>query len=167
MATLTLRKAEKADIPFIMATERTPGYDRFLGRFEEAEHLRLIGDASWAYFVAADESGSSVGFAILNDLDNRDGNVCLKRLAVREAGQGIGTAILPPLLSWVFEKTSTHRFWLNVIDYNVRGLSLYHRAGFVKEGVKRQSALLADGSRADLVMMSILRPEWETGDTGS
>jgi len=37
----------------------------------------------------------------------------------------------------------------------------------VKEGVKRQSALLADGSRADLVMMSILRPEWETGDTGS
>ncbi|HCL66892.1 MAG TPA: GNAT family N-acetyltransferase [Rhizobium sp.] len=167
MVTLTLRKADKADIPFIMATERMPGYDRFLGSFEEAEHLRLIGDASWAYFVATDESGSSVGFAILNDLDNRDGNVCLKRLAMRDAGQGFGTAMLPALLSWIFEETSTHRFWLNVVNYNARGLSLYRRAGFVEEGVKRQSALLADGSRADLVMMSILRPEWETGNTGS
>lgn len=167
MVTLTLRKADKADIPFIMATERMPGYDRFLGSYEEAEHLRLLGEASWAYFVATDESSSSVGFAILNDLDNRDGNVCLKRLAVREAGQGLGTAILPSLLSWVFQETSTHRFWLNVVDYNARGLRLYRKAGFVEEGVKRQSALLADGSRADLVMMSILRPEWETGDTGS
>ena len=34
------------------------------------------------YFIGEDEAGSPVGFTILSGLDNRDGNICIKRIAV-------------------------------------------------------------------------------------
>ena len=36
--TITLRPATEADIPFVMATERMPGFERTVGRWEEAAH---------------------------------------------------------------------------------------------------------------------------------
>ena len=36
------------------------------------------------------------------------------------------------------------------------------KLGFTRDGVLRQAYRLADGTRADLVMMAILKSEWET-----
>ncbi|MBO3759743.1 GNAT family N-acetyltransferase [Ciceribacter sp. L1K22] len=156
-----LRAATAHDIPFIMRTERLPGYDKVVRRFDEAEHQRLLVDPSWAYLIAPE-----CGFAILNELGGRDGNVCLKRLAVVETGKGLGSQILPAIIDWTFENTSAHRFWLHAIDGNASAVQLYRKCGFSIEGVKREAALLPDDTRRNLIMMSILRPEWAAARAG-
>lgn len=156
----TLRCATADDIPFIMQTERLPGYDLVVGRFEEAEHHARIADPAWAYLVGDD------GFAILNDLDNRDGNVCLKRFAVTERGRGLGSRLMPLVVDWSFTHTPVHRLWLNLIEGNEAAWRLYERSGFLKEGVRREAAVLPDGRRSNMIMMSILRPEWDARQRG-
>jgi RimJ/RimL family protein N-acetyltransferase len=46
-----------------------------------------------------------------------------------------------------------------VIAYNTGAIRAYERAGFVREGVKRQ-AIQRSGQRFDLIAYGILRDEW-------
>ena len=47
-----LVRATEADLSFIMATERMPGYEDLVGRSDHAQHRAALADASYAYFVA-------------------------------------------------------------------------------------------------------------------
>jgi hypothetical protein len=154
---LTLRRATEADIPFIMTTERLPGYELTVGRFEEDEHRRNLADPAWLYLVH-----SEMGLALLHGMGSRDGNLCLRRFIVTKTSNGFGSALLPLVLSHVFEETSTHRLWLHHVKENTKAAKLYARFGFLHEGIEREAGLRPDGSRFDLVNMSILRPEWAT-----
>lgn len=160
MPVLRLRRASLDDIGFIMETERLPGYDYFIGRYSAEEHTAYMASEAFAYLIGEDATGLPVGFVILKDLDNRDGNLCVKRIAMAVPGRGYGSQLVRSAIDFGFRKTETFRLWLTVVRGNDRALSVYRKNGFVEEGAKRQSALLPDGSRADLVMMSILRPEW-------
>lgn len=160
MPVLRLRRASPDDIGFIMEAERLPGYDYFIGRYSAEEHKAYLTSEAFAYLIGEDANGMPVGFAILKDLDNRDGNVCIKRIAVAVPDQGYGSQLLSSAIDFVFRETETFRLWLTVVRGNDRALSVYRKNDFVEEGAKRQSALLPDGSRADMVMISILRPEW-------
>ncbi len=160
MPALRLRRASPDDVGFIMETERLPGYDYFIGRYSVDEHKRYMASEAFAYLIGEDVTGSPVGFAILNELDNRDGNVCIKRIAVTVPDQGYGSQLLSSAINFVFRETETFRLWLTVVRGNDRALSVYRKNDFVEEGARRQAALLPDGSRADMVMMSMLRPEW-------
>lgn len=157
---VAVRRGEASDIAFIMQVERMPGMDQYIGRFDEATHIRHLVDPAWLYLIG-EEGGRSVGFVILNDLDNRDGNVCIKRIAVSDSDTGLGSALLRNVVDTSFAESPVFRLWLNVVAYNARARHVYAKLGFIEEGIKRQSALLPDGTRADLVMMSMLRPEWE------
>ena len=53
-----------------------------------------------------------------------------------------------------------HRRWLDVKPFNDRARALYRSEGFVEEGLLRDALREPDGSFQDLVIMSILRPEW-------
>jgi RimJ/RimL family protein N-acetyltransferase len=152
---LTLRRATQDDIPFIMTTERLPGYEQTVGRFEEDEHRRHLADPAWLYLVQAE-----MGLALLHGIGNRDGNLCLRRFIVTKTSSGFGSALLPVVLDHVFEETATHRLWLHHVKDNTKAARLYARFGFLHEGVEREAGLRPDGSRFDLVNLSLLRPEW-------
>ncbi|WP_113486709.1 GNAT family N-acetyltransferase [Rhizobium cremeum] len=160
MPALRLRRASPDDVGFIMETERLPGYDYFIGRYSVDEHKRYMASEAFAYLIGEDVTGSPVGFAILNELDNRDGNVCLKRVAVAVPDRGCGSQLVSATIDFAFRETEAFRLWLTVVRGNGRALCVYRKSGFVEEGARRQAALLPDGSRADMVMMSMLRPEW-------
>lgn len=49
MSALEIVRATEADIPFIMATERLPGNEGLVGRWEREEHERALGDPGNAY----------------------------------------------------------------------------------------------------------------------
>lgn len=155
MTALVLRRATEADIPLIMATERKPGYEKTVGRFEEAEHRANLADPDRLYLLH-----EGMGLALLCGLGNRDGNVCLRRFIVTETSVGLGSALLPQVLAHVFEETSTHRLWLHHVRDNAAAARLYAKFGFQHEGVDRQAGLRPDGTRFDLINLSILRPEW-------
>jgi RimJ/RimL family protein N-acetyltransferase len=54
----------------------------------------------------------------------------------------------------------SHRVWLDTFTWNHRAQRAYLAAGFVREGVLRD-ALRKKGRFESLIVMSILRPEWE------
>jgi diamine N-acetyltransferase len=100
------------------------------------------------------------GFAIIRDLDDPHGNVCLKRIAIASPGRGYGTPFLGMVLDWVFREATAYRVWLDVLADNDRARHVYMRGGFTEEGLLRRAYKLPDESRIDLILMSILRPEW-------
>ena len=69
-------------------------------------------------------------------------------------GQGIGSRLLKSIERWALAAT-IHRLELTVIAANERAIRAYERAGFVREGTKRDS-LMIDGSYVDEIYMSKL-----------
>lgn len=144
-----------------MQTERQPGFDWLVGRWDEAKHRDVMAEASSAYFIASDAEGAAVGFAILRQVDDPDGNVYLQRIAMAQPGGGLGQPMLRGIIAWVFDETQAHRFWLLMKQGNDRADHVYRSLGFVEEGCLRQSQIAPDGTRLDALMFSMLRPEWQ------
>jgi RimJ/RimL family protein N-acetyltransferase len=159
--TLTLRRAALADIGAVMAIERSPDFEHCVGRSEEAEHRAMLASPSHAYRLGIGESGAVEAFAILRDLDDSHGNVYLKRVAVARPGRGLGTAFLRLVLDEAFGPMGTDRFHLDCFAENARAQRVYRKLGFSRDGILRKAYRLADGTRTDLVMMALLRSEWE------
>ncbi len=59
-----------------------------------------------------------------------------------------------------FETLNLHRIYLWVYATNLRGIRAYEKAGFVHEGRMRE-AIFNKGEYIDLVLMGILRTEWQ------
>jgi len=77
-------------------------------------------------------------------------------MGVRKAawGQGIGSGLLESIERWALA-AAIHRLELTVIAANERASRASARAGFVREGTKRDS-LMIDGSYVDEIYMSKL-----------
>jgi diamine N-acetyltransferase len=155
-----LRLATADDLTAIMAIENQPGYERFVGSNTLEFHLAAIADADHAYLVTEGENEEVVAFAILHGLSDPMGNVYLWRTAVKYPGLGLGRSFLLEMLAWIFNRPQSHRVWLEHLIPNARAQHVYETIGFTQEGRSREAYLLPDGTRSDLSVMSILRPEW-------
>ncbi len=158
-ANLTLRAAAAGDLDAIMAIERTPGFERWVGRSSAEEHRAMMNDANYAYLVG-EADDAVVAFAILRDLGDQHGNRYLKRVAVERPGEGVGGAFLARVVDWAFDRVGAHRFWLDCFSHNARAQRVYEKLGFTRDGVLREAYLGADGVRRDLTMMALTRPQW-------
>ena len=77
-------------------------------------------------------------------------------------GQGYGTDAVRTLLRFGFEEMNLNRVALTVYDFNERAIASYRKCGFVEEGRQRQ-AMYKRGRYIDVLLMSVLRSEWEAG----
>jgi RimJ/RimL family protein N-acetyltransferase len=159
-ATFDVIRGDESMIPFIMATERTPGFENLVGRWDEARHRSALSDGRHAYFVARN-GGEPVGFAILRDWNSPEHVTLLKRVAVSHPGRGFGRSLLRNVIDVSFEETHVWRLWLGVFPENVRALRAYEALGFATEGIARGSAFFG-GIHRDELVMALLRPEWQT-----
>lgn len=149
------------DVPFIMATERLPGYEQLVGRWSEAQHRAALADGRHAYFLAR-VAARDIGFAIVRDWASAERVTHIKRMAVVQPGLGRGKALLAQLVARIFRDTEAHRIWLGVFPENVRARRAYEAVGFKAEGVARGSAFFGGVHRDELVM-ALLRPDWSLG----
>ena len=61
---------------------------------------------------------------------------------------------------FAFAELKLHRLELEVYSFNSRAEKTYLKAGFKREGVKRDAVI--DGDKyADIILMSILENEWK------
>lgn len=157
---MIVRHGELVDIGFIMETERLPGYAGLVGQWSEEAHEAEMACPDSQYLIL-ERDGEKLGFALLQDVDEPNGNVLLRRIAVKQPGLGAGTALLKAVGAWVFARPTPHRLYLHVHGRNARAIAVYDRAGFSRDGVEREGHLNADGTREDNYFMSILRHEWE------
>ena len=158
---LALRAALLADVDSIMAIERSPDYERYVARSDEEGHREMLASPSHAYRLGVGRSGKIEAFAILRGIGDPQLNLYLKRIAVAHPGEGVGTALLALILDETFGAMRAERFYLDCFADNVRAQRSYEKLGFTRDGVLRQAYRLTDGARADLVMMAILKREWE------
>ncbi|QYK50778.1 MAG: GNAT family N-acetyltransferase [Anaerolineales bacterium] len=74
--------------------------------------------------------------------------------------QGYGTEAMQLLQQIGFETLNLHRIYLRAYERNQAGLRAYEKAGFQLEGRQRH-AQYDEGVYSDVLMMSILRPEYD------
>jgi ribosomal protein S18 acetylase RimI-like enzyme len=158
---LTLRPAAPADIGAVMAIERSPEFELCVGRSEEAEHRAMLDSPSHAYRLGIGAGGAIEAFAILRGLGDVHANLYLKRVAVARPGEGVGTAFLSLVLDEGFGRLGAERLYLDCFADNARAQRTYLKLGFTRDGVLRKAYRGRDGTRADLVLMAILKSEWE------
>lgn len=77
--------------------------------------------------------------------------------------KGYGTEAITLFLKHGFETLNFHRIMLVVYADNPRAIRCYEKAGFVHEGRMRE-ARYADGGYNDVLIMSVLRSEWDQRD---
>ena len=158
---LTLRPAALAENSALMAIERSPDYELYVARSDEEGHRAMLASASHAYRVGLGQWGAVEAFAIVRGLGDPHLNLYLQRIAVARPGQGIGTAFLGLVLDQAFGPLGAERFHLDCFANNIRAQRSYEKLGFTRDGVLRRAYRLADGTRVDLVMMAVLKSEWE------
>ena len=95
-------------------------------------------------------------------LDDDDmGNAQLHRIAMAPTGLGHGTAFLHQICRLVFLIYDVARFWLDLLPSNAHAKAVYSKIGFLQEGTMRGALRVSDGSRHDLLLMSLLRDQWQ------
>ncbi|WP_376095135.1 GNAT family N-acetyltransferase [Roseomonas sp. CCTCC AB2023176] len=162
---IAIARATPENLPFILATERLPGYDALVGRWDEARHREALAAPHFAYFIAR-RDGAPVGFAILRDWNAPERVTKVQRIAVSDPGAGTGRALLRAVADAAFTETLVHRLWLGVFPDNLRAQRAYAAVGFVPEGIARGSAFFG-GLHRDELVMSLIRPDWEAARAAS
>lgn len=157
---MSLELASRDDLEPIMRIERTPGYQGFIGGWTREDHLAHFGTTDARYLVWR-EDGEVAGFTILLKLTDPGRVVLAKRVATARTDRGVGGRMIPAVMDWVFENTDANRLELDCSMENPRGLRVYEREGFVREGVAREVYRLEDGRYVSSALFSILRREWE------
>lgn len=76
--------------------------------------------------------------------------------------QGFGTRAVKLLCKHGFETLNLNRIWLRVFESNQRAIKAYQNAGLSIEGKFRQG-VYREGKYLDVIIMSVLRSEWENG----
>jgi diamine N-acetyltransferase len=153
-----LRQATLADLPFVMELERWFHAQGFVGIDIAPVHEAMMASPDCVYIIV-EENGAAAGFAILRGLASTHRNIELKRMAIAEPGQGLGRRFLRALQQLVFDQHGAHRLWLDVYPENARARHLYHKLGFVEEGLLRECER-AENRYRSLILMSILEAEY-------
>ncbi|NUS99371.1 MAG: GNAT family N-acetyltransferase [Sphingomonas sp.] len=156
---MAIEFATQADIPAIMAIERTPGFEDFVGRWSAEQHAEQMSKDNSRYFVLRD-GGAVTAFAIFQNIGEPDRRVHLKRIVASEAGQGAGSRLLQRALDWLYTETETNRIDLDLFVENERARRAYEKLGFIVEGRLRDYHRSVDGRIRDALIMSILRTDW-------
>jgi RimJ/RimL family protein N-acetyltransferase len=113
-------------------------------------------------FKAVDkESGAVCGHIELGAIDQRNRSARIGRVLLDPAvrGRGLGVEMMRRAVAIAVDQLGMHRVELGVFDINPRAVACYERAGFRKDGVKRDSFLGTGGEYWSEIIMSVLSSE--------
>lgn len=123
--------------------------------------MKSLADEDRRFFLIIAPDGQIIGESVINEIDwtLRCANfrICLFHPAQR--GQGIGSWAVRVTRDFAFEQLKLHRLELDVFSFNPRAEKAYLRAGFKREGVRRD-AVMDGGKYADDILMAILEDDW-------
>ena len=156
---LDLRPTADSELDFVLELEADPDVSPFISPATRERHAEAISDPDQEHLLVTDD-GEPVGFALLAGIENPHRSLEVRRIGVVTRGKGVGRRALALIVDRAFERWSPRRVWLDVIDHNERAQRAYEAAGFVREGVLRESLRIGDRYES-MVIMSVLMSEWE------
>lgn len=169
-----LRELERKDLPAINKWRNDPELIALLGA--PFRYINLDVDIKW-YESYMGNRGNAVRCAITEDgSDDILGLVSLVSINymnqsaefhimigdTQNQGRGLGTFAVNSMLNHAFNNMNLQRVELTVLEDNTRAKHLYEKCGFVYEGKKRK-AKYKNGQFVDMLMYSILKPEFLGG----
>ncbi len=164
-----LRDLTNDDLDALVRWRNDPEINRYLAdrlkTKEEAEPWfnRLRGNPK-VWLKAIIENGTLIGYAAVEAIDEKNRR-CEMAMAIGEKdywGKGIATEVLKIMLEYAFVTLGMHRVWAAVARGNMRSERLIERAGFIREGVMRET-LVMNGQFTDLLCYSMLEDEYRRG----
>jgi diamine N-acetyltransferase len=173
---LRLRSAEKTDIPRFVNWLNDPEVRRFLlmayplsQAFEEKWFDSMIerglAEQVLVIEIKTEDGYKPIGNTSFMDVDwvSRHAEVGIFIGEKQFWNKGYGREAMRLMLRHGFNTMNLHRIMLRVYEHNLRGIKAYEHAGFVHEGRLRQD-VYRDGEYRDVLIMSVLRPEWRDVD---
>jgi RimJ/RimL family protein N-acetyltransferase len=168
---VVLRLAEPSDLEALYRQKNDPeitvhlagfstGYTRS-GLLEWMEfHRQKRDEVLWV--IADGETDACLGHVGLYRIDYRIRSAEFAiMIGVKDRwGKGLGKSVSRYMVNFGFRELNLNRIELTALAVNQRAIALYHSLGFQREGLMRQ-AQFKDGTYHDIVMMSLLRSEWE------
>ncbi len=162
---VTLRPLARDLVPRFSDWLRAPGVnDSFCPPFptddDSLEHHLF--DSPNRDYLAIEVQGEPVGVIGGESLDRASGRMEMRKLVGDSArrGQGIGKRATLGFLYYAFSILGLHKVYIHSRDINVRNMNLNSSFGFTLEGVFLEELATADGRRADVVRMALLKPIW-------
>lgn len=115
-----------------------------------------------SFGICSVESGKLIGYAGIASIStlNRSGEYFILIGNKAYWGEGIGTEVTKAITDYGFNTLGLHRIELTAYAHNPSAIHAYENAGYVHEGVKRQSGF-RNGEFVDKVMMAVLAPDWQ------
>jgi RimJ/RimL family protein N-acetyltransferase len=128
--------------------------EEFIAKANQSEHDLVLG-------IAVAATDKLIGATGLDQIDfkNRHARFGILIGEKTEWGKGYGTEATGLLVRHAFETLNLNRVWLHVFEYNKRGIRVYEKVGFKKEGALRQDRFHG-GRYWDTVAMGLLREEY-------
>ena len=169
-----LRALEPDDLERCYRWMNDPEVTRFIegGRYP----LSMAQEREWLDNATKSRSGFS---NVLLAIETKEGGLHIGNAGLHEASpehrraklgivigekdywsKGYGTDTIRTLLRFAFEQMNLNRVELGTFDFNERAQACYRKCGFVEEGRRREDRYI-DGQYHDLLIMGILRREWE------
>ena len=161
-----LRPWREEDIPALVEVcqdPEIPRWTRVPSPYTEEDARAFIRDtlsgerAEMARAIVDAESGELLGAVGLR-LPEPDVGEVGYWLAVRARRRGVATRAVKLMCRWAFDEFSLARMQLHTLPGNVASERVAERAGFTREGVLRQYAVMK-GERTDITMFSLLPGE--------
>jgi UDP-4-amino-4,6-dideoxy-N-acetyl-beta-L-altrosamine N-acetyltransferase len=164
----SLTSADKATIELVRTWRNSQDVKRYMlsdhtiSPEEHGEYLKGLkkrDDAkAWVVYCGIEP----VGFAQLSRIDRKNRNaewgVYIGDNKMR--GKGIGSLAVIGLMRYAFEELMLQRIHTKVLGNNLSAIKLYEKLGFKEEGRLRKD-LLREGEYIDVVIMGLLKEEWD------
>jgi UDP-4-amino-4,6-dideoxy-N-acetyl-beta-L-altrosamine N-acetyltransferase len=165
-----LRPLERADAPLFVRWMNDPEIQRTTLR---ARPLNLQDEEEFidraranpndvCFLIAARDDDHPVGGTALHNIDWRNRHACFGITIGNPAdwNKGYGTEATRLIVDHAFATLNLNRVWLYVLEYNERGIHVYEKLGFKKEGLLRQEHY-RQGRYWDTWLMALLRSDWD------
>lgn len=166
---ILLRAPKPADKQDRLSFGRDPEFRKMVGGDWRTCPPLSVGEVDRWYDEVEDDplrwmielDGRCVGGARLHSLDeeNRRARYAIGLFSPEHRGRGVGTEATRMVLCYAFDMLKLHRVDLRVLEFNERAIACYEQCGFVREGIEREGAFIAEEWHSD-VLMSILEQEY-------
>jgi RimJ/RimL family protein N-acetyltransferase len=173
-----LRGISRADLPRLWAFNNDlavevagggdPPYPQSLARLQAEfdQDAAKGGRDSTSFAIEAD--GQCIGSCGLHNVDviARTAELGIGIGDRQYWGRGFGRECVRLLLEYAFRYLNHRKVWLRVHAKNERAIRAYRACGFVEEG-RLRAHVWSDGAYDDLVLMGVLREQWQAARPAS
>jgi RimJ/RimL family protein N-acetyltransferase len=168
---VNLRAIERKDLDEIMKWVNDQEVTKYLAAFlypvsreEEEKFLERAMSSNDAEknLVIETKEGVYIGQISLHKIDWKNSNAELGIIIGNKEywSKGYGTEAIKILLHHAFNQMNLYKIYLQVFEFNQRGIRCYEKCGFKKEGKLRKNYFY-QAKYYDVILMGILKDEFE------